>query len=228
MRAKVLGAVATVVMALGCAGGAQAAILGFSLAGTGSGVERHNDSLYFPDGQSNFTGGAATIFDTTFIYNVINDLVIPFNSGGPNTKDADALKFTYSPGGSTLDGSFLISGYNYLGDEASISGDFHYYDLATKLDISTNGTSYEITGGKGELSLSVLSTFYVIDPFPGGLTQHYGVDYASINIDGVVGYIDTSNVSAVPLPASAPLFGAALLALGGVGYASRRAKAKAA
>lgn len=36
------------------------------------------------------------------------------------------------------------------------------------------------------------------------------------------------NVSAVPLPASAPLFGAALLALGGASYAHRRMRAKAA
>lgn len=41
-------------------------------------------------------------------------------------------------------------------------------------------------------------------------------------------FAEASALSVVPLPPAAPLFGAALLALGGIGYASRRGKAKAA
>lgn len=49
--------------------------------------------------------------------------------------------------------------------------------------------------------------------------------YGSTTFKSDLNAFEFAAVSAVPLPASAPMFGAALLALGGLGYAAKRKKA---
>ena len=63
-----------------------------------------------------------------------------------------------------------------------------------------------------------------------GYGEFYGTTLISYGFESVAGQgiiISNASLSAVPLPASAPMFGAALIALGAVGYGMKR-KAKSA
>jgi hypothetical protein len=76
-----------------------------------------------------------------------------------------------------------------------------------------------------------------VPPFPGSPTQS---GYEVVTISGLTGGVvgaefssDTNafefaSISNVPLPASAPMFGAALVALGAVGFAVKRRRSAAA
>ena len=55
-----------------------------------------------------------------------------------------------------------------------------------------------------------------------------GFNYSAVRFETTQNSFEFAAVSAVPLPASAPMFGAALLALGAIGYGVKRKKAAAA
>ena len=84
-----------------------------------------------------------------------------------------------------------------------------------------NGVTYEQI---------IPNKYFVIDPITLAKGLYYlGVGATGTNVGAASGYAGTltSVVSPVPLPASAPMFGAAVLALGLVGYGVKRKKAAA-
>ena len=88
---------------------------------------------------------------------------------------------------------------------------------------SYNTISFLNTGGVFDTfttagtSLSSLNNYFVTIKPTAAFT---GVEFSSS-----INALEFSNVSAVPLPAAAPMFGAALLALAGLGYVAKRKKA---
>ena len=104
-------------------------------------------------------------------------------------------------GGSGL-GIAIFGGLNGSEDKGSL-----VFGLATKqqLDLSNarqSLTASDLAGFSGQIYLG---------------EQQIDVTFTSLEVTGLV-----VNVSTVPLPASAPMFGAALLALGAIGYGAKK------
>lgn len=118
-----------------------------------------------------------------------------------------ASKTLFGPGTYTisfdLGGSRRNDGFNST--EVSLGSSSQTYSLAAAAGLSTFTLTATVTGAPAALTFTELG--------------------ASDNIGNV---LDNVSVSAVPLPASAPMFGAALLALGAIGYGVKRKKAAAA
>ena len=93
---------------------------------------------------------------------------------------------------------------------------------------SYNGLSFDTNSGTKSFDGSVLGSFangggsYFATV--SGLGQYYSTTFTT----GQQNAFEFAAVSAVPLPASAPMFGAALLAVGLVGYGVKRKKTNAA
>lgn len=91
---------------------------------------------------------------------------------------------------------------------------------STLVSLGNSSQTYSLLSTAG---LSMFTLTATVTGAPAALTfTELG---ASDNIGNI---LDNVRVSSVPLPASAPMFGAALLALGGLGYAAKRKKAAAA
>lgn len=104
----------------------------------------------------------------------------------------------------------LYKGYNLSGSKVTTS---------TGTDTPYTGTNPLLIGsGRVEGALAALIS---------GGSYSINLSGTSLDTPSVSGTL-TVSVSTVPLPASAPMFGAALLALGAVGYGAKRKKAVAA
>ena len=90
-----------------------------------------------------------------------------------------------------------------------------------------------LTGGTKLASATATSSFFGFEsggfaPVTQAAGQFYLVVSGTTKDDPTYGGSLALSVSSVPLPASAPMFGAALVALGAVGYGMKRKKAAAA
>lgn len=135
------------------------------------------------------------------------DLFGSNNRSGPNVTSYTTVASTFLN---------LVFNYTYTTNDCCGSG----YDSAGYL-IGSTYTALSPPSSPAPYSFSDTVSFSVA---PG---ETYGFYVATI--DGRLGRADIAvspglGVSAVPLPASAPMFGAALLVLAGLGYAAQRKK----
>jgi hypothetical protein len=178
-----------------------------------------------------------TTFGTTtadveadFFYDVSQGTVTNTTTPNPITEGGTLVDSHYQGTPDYESGRLYIStlGTYYLGSETSFSADYDEYP-----DIGQSAVSHRISGLDGTLSGSFLapgaSTIpaNVADPIPLLTSGGGGGDYAIT--DGPSGgftitsvEVDVTDVSSVPLPASAPLFGAAVVVLGALDRCFRR------
>ncbi|MCW6512639.1 hypothetical protein [Lichenifustis flavocetrariae] len=173
---------------------------------------------------------------------------VTFNNLGGNNKD---IFTSYTENGFTVtntDGQFFV-GTNFgnpvpdifagplfgpATDSITVTSSSGLFAFSS-LDLSANsgGLEYTVTGSAGGSQVYTYSSgFAKSNAFLSVSSLNSAkVDTLKITLDvgGTSANIDnlSFNVSSVPLPASAPMFGAALMALGAVGYGMKR-KAKAA
>ena len=166
-----------------------------------------------------------------------------------NRTPVDFTGGSVSIGFGTQDITFTdISGGNFTFDPVGVSasggGAFGYFSF-----FNTPSTFFDPIRGSGTLTFDSNTQFASfstpqtigasINPFIIALADttadgiHYGygefagtslVSYGFESVAGQPITISNTSLSAVPLPAAAPMFGAALLALGGLGYAAKRKK----
>lgn len=140
------------------------------------------------------------------------------DAAGPASEDSP-LTFTL-----TTAGVFSLSDCCNTGDIYAVYGD--------AFGVSTFTTpTIPIPLGLGDTAYDYY--FYDNDYSHLQISLGAGTYSLSVSGDGVGGLpagfgVRVDSLSAVPLPASAPMFGAALIALGAVGYAAKRKKAAAA
>lgn len=92
-----------------------------------------------------------------------------------------------------------------------------------------NGLSWNYSGGVGaEFSVVTNATPNTLAQFH-FYTNRTDVDFGQVeHYSYMSGVQEVASVSAVPLPSAAPMFGAALLAFAGLGYAAKRKQRSAA
>ena len=126
-----------------------------------------------------------------------------------------------SPFGDTTSPYVAVEGggsafYNIAGSALSfVFGTPDSYNTISFLNASGVFDTFTTAG----TNLSNLNNYFVTITPTGAFT---GVEFSSS-----VNALEFSNVSAVPLPAAAPMFGAALLVLAGLGYGAKRKMAVA-
>ncbi|MDX7951490.1 hypothetical protein P7D22_09955 [Lichenihabitans sp. Uapishka_5] len=110
----------------------------------------------------------------------------------------------------------------FVGDSSVVFGSLQGLDTNLTIDVASSLSNIPLNPEEsfGPISVSGGGLFESqdagLDP-PGGFNIRFRVDKLS----------GSGTLSAVPLPSSLPLFGAALLALGGIGYGAKRKKAAA-
>ena len=161
------------------------------------------------------------------------DVIVSFDLISPDftRNQADDVNFDFSVGNYSYSATAL--------DRGSSIAFYNFYQIAqgpfaggSSLAIAIFGGS-NASGNKGslvfalttkqQLDLSVARQSLTASDLAGFSGQIYlgqqqtDVTFTSLDITGLV-----VNVSTVPLPTSAPMFGAALLALGAIGYGAKR------
>ncbi len=173
----------------------------------------YDDAHYTPDGP----------VSATFL---VNDLGAYLGLGGADVYFSIAgKKYDFAIpddgyGRAMIDSNGLQADVTYL---TGIFDAFAFVNFSSKSTPTFQGTSYTLRPGDiGEFS--ALSTF--TDPDTNVTTYGLEVSFrpVAVSLNGVA----TVGVGAVPLPASAPMFGAALMALGVVGYGLKRTEKAAA
>lgn len=106
------------------------------------------------------------------------------------------------------------------------------YQTGTRVDRAPLVISHQVFQNNTDytLSTSLFTIYYGGDPDDPFAYSEYGYDaggYVVVNgetvgLDGNISFAIVDKVGSVPLPSAAPMFGAALITLGGFGYASRR------
>lgn len=164
------------------------------------------------------TSGADTgeTFIATFLYDTS---VAPVTTNPP-------LNSFFSDAGGGETATLALSGGTSFTYSAETSFSADNFNNGT-----TSGTEHDIAGLNGFLSLSTQSAgtgipFDLEVPFsPVASSTSFGQYGNMIELGELqVATVEVSLVSAVPLPASAPMLGAALLVLGAVGYRANRRK----
>ena len=205
----------------------RSAVLVAGLALCGGAVQASASTLSFADVQFpgtgvplSVTGSDGTIF--TFTAGPASQFEA-FQSGGIGSFPAG--QFFLSPGlgnvtpinvslSAPVTSISLPVSSDRVGD-SPFTSTVQFSDGATSVDTITQSgntlTSPSIFNYGGEVTSFIISTSVASAPF--GYTQNIGA----------ISY----NVSSVPLPASAPMFGAAVVALGLAGYGVKRKKAAA-
>lgn len=111
-----------------------------------------------------------------------------------------------------------------------LSPGLHFDNLLYPKGSPQTATDYPFAGGLFDIygAMFSIGNGQYINLWSNGTTPG-GLNYGVAITDGVdvLGYTGGVSLSVVSLPASAPLFGAALLGLAGLGYAARRKKAAA-
>ena len=190
-----------------------------------------------PTAGAEVNGAGALIFSNDGISTNNRDVVV-YNGNDSN------FASPYDPGGwqFNLNGIKYTSGQAYLTLMVSDGQNFGSDDDGTLFingqPLATGGLFQgdSLPGGTGPTgngNLWDIKTFNITSFLALG-TNNLDItlsDGSSDAIAGIVAAIDlpagAAPVSTVPLPASAPMFGAALLALGAVGYGMKREKAAA-
>ena len=206
--------------------------------------------IYQADGPDGSDGVAPTIIDVTGLssvsFSIPTSATVTLNSGG-NYNDADGIGSadadSYNTGANHIAGiTALNDGFLagvFLGSTTSSTTPSALTFTSTNFTTLAPGLQQAFFIGDGLTGdgTGAVQTFYV----PTGATRlalgisdacgYHGVPGCYGDNSGVLTGLTISgtegSVSAVPLPASAPLFGAALLALGAAGYGMKR-KQKAA
>lgn len=110
------------------------------------------------------------------------------------------------------------------------------YDVSVPAQYASNKETAHLQALLGAFADStgkVVGTPFVVGNFgsflaPTGASEillGFNDNHYADNLGALTVSVGGANISAVPLPASAPMFGAALLALGGIGYAAKRKRA---
>ena len=95
--------------------------------------------------------------------------------------------------------------------------------IGSNLSATSNGLSWNYSGGVGaEFSVATNASPNTLAQFH-LYTNRTDVDFGQVeHFAYMSGVQQVASVSAVPLPSAAPMFGAALLAFAGLGYAAKR------
>ncbi|MCW6506685.1 hypothetical protein [Lichenifustis flavocetrariae] len=163
-----------------------------------------------------FTGGSVSIgFGTQDI---------TFSDNGTNIFDFNPVSVATSGGGAVTYSSFF-------------GVPFTYFDAIRGSGSLTFGSTAEFSSLPAATVIPYSATPFIIglaDTTSNGTHYGYGefagtslVSYGFESVPGQAITISNTSLSAVPLPASAPMFGAALLAFAGLGYGVKRKKAAA-
>ena len=213
---------------LGAVQRAEAApVTSFFLSGSGVGFVKFSSEE--PGGRNQFAVGSGNGLVSGEYYEGFPDP--PYASGDYGISVQGVGQGFYSDFGNGYIGfdqyfdnntkSFSGAGYynNFSDTSEKMSGTFSFTGLKYTTRHKDGYTIFDVVSGKGYI---VLDYNYYLDGFDGTNFLHnyyHDEQEAFISLDNISGTITT--VGAVPLPASAPLFGAALLALCGIGYARR-------
>lgn len=202
----------------------QYLLSGFNIEGTGSGSYQSTTNFpgetgYSTSGNASFSGAGQT--DLTG-YTTTN---LGFNIAGMHNP--------ISVTGADFDGSgyFSLTGKSFTADalDMNLADNYSYAEIDVKLTNLSYVTSvlngvetYTFLSGRGTISYSgdFYLDYYNID---GDFIHQYYDDSATIDLTNLSGSYFTTSV--VPLPASAPMLGAALIGVAGFGYVARRRKA---
>ncbi|MCW6508809.1 hypothetical protein [Lichenifustis flavocetrariae] len=203
--------------------------------------------IYQAGGADGSGGVAPTILDVTGLasvsFSIPSSITVALNSGG-NYNDADGV--------GSADSDSYNSGANHIAgltapNDGFLAGVFLGSTISSTTPSALTFTSTNFTSLAPELQQAffigdgltgdgtgAVQTFYVptgatrlvlgisdacgYHGSPGCYSDNSGT-FTALTVSGV-----TSSVSAVPLPGAAPMFGAAFVALGVVGYGLRRKK----
>lgn len=161
-----------------------------------------------------------------------------------DTQLPGSYDYTFSSSATSAITSIQLQGYNTLDGQNFYEDDFTLslngtaiykatFDLggggADVVFTSPSGSSFTKTGQTVDLLVPVAlaNGFNTLTLSYDSLPQPDHAGYQGIGDEGF-GINSVSVVSAVPLPASAPMFGAAILGLAGLSYVAKRKKAAAA
>ena len=204
---KVLGGVAVAaVMACGWAGGARASVIRVDIVGTVS----SGSATFFGVNQSGLaTDLSGAVFSSSIVFDT-DELGGGVSANGENFD----LKI-----GSVYRDAVRSNTITIQEDVQAFLGDTSYFNDID--DYSSSQLNFVFADPQIASLGFVPGT--ILDP----ITSQADYHFRAINAN-TVGYLDAEfdvsrfSITAVPLPASAPLFGAALLALGAAGYGMRR------
>lgn len=145
---------------------------------------------------------------------------IDYGTFGDYGNGATAYNFGPEP---DIDHIYLYSEYSNYFYENLGAITYGTLNFQSSAPFATDGHSFSYKGGKGIATFidNQVDAYYDDSNNFIVIYRTTEVDFTFANLAGRISTIDP-----VPLPASAPLFGAALLALGAIGYASRRGKTK--
>jgi hypothetical protein len=203
-RFGVMSAALTALLALG-AGSARASVL-FS-------DDFNDEARGLNVGLKNFTvSGSIDVIGqgTGFNFYPGNGLYVDLDGTGYRGTPASVLtsKTTFGPGTYTV--SFDLGG-NHRGDG----------DKTTTVTLGDTSQTYTLASG------SALQTYTFTATVSSTSSLIFTEDDRADNIGNVLDNVSVATMSNVPLPSAAPMFGAALVALGAAGFGLRRRKAAA-